>query len=160
MLVHLYRIPMKSKRWYMRLFGYALDLCVVNAWLSYRRDCKEHDEAGLPLKDFRVQLFWFLSNQKPTILRPSRSSMSPQARTSSPSNTVDIPRPIRGHRSIVPDASIRFDKTMFHCPVHTSRHACKHCSRQGLIVRSNIACKVCKVHLCCNSERNCFFSIS
>ena len=156
MLVHLYRTPMKSKRWYMRLFAYALDLCVVNAWLLYRRDCKALDESGLCLKDFRVQLFWFLSNQKPVILRPSRSSMSPQARTSSPSNSVEIPRPIRGHRSIVPDASVRFDKTMFHCPVHTSRQTCKHCSRQGHIVRSNIACKVCKVHLCCNSERNCF----
>ena len=156
MLVHLYRTPMKSKRWYMRLFAYALDLCVVNAWLTYRRDCKELGETGFPLKDFRVQLFWFLSNQKPIILRPSRRSSSPPARTSSRSSTVEIPRPIRGHRSVVPDASVRFDSTLFHCPVHTSRQTCKHCSRQGHIVRSNIACKVCKVHLCCNSERNCF----
>ncbi|KAK3891500.1 hypothetical protein Pcinc_004590 [Petrolisthes cinctipes] len=52
MLVHLYRTPMKSKRWYMRLFAYCVDLCMTNAWLCYRRDCQSLGEKGMCLKKF------------------------------------------------------------------------------------------------------------
>jgi len=37
MLIELYRIDIRGKKWYMRLFYYFLDLSVVNAWLLYRR---------------------------------------------------------------------------------------------------------------------------
>lgn len=43
MLVHLYRIPMKSKRWYMQMFANAVDVSLTNAWIMYRWDSK-----GLP----------------------------------------------------------------------------------------------------------------
>ncbi|KAK9976482.1 hypothetical protein ABG768_021687 [Culter alburnus] len=33
MLVHLYRIPMKSKRWYMQMFANAVDVSLTNAWI-------------------------------------------------------------------------------------------------------------------------------
>ncbi|CAK6972417.1 piggyBac transposable element-derived protein 2-like isoform X2 [Scomber scombrus] len=33
MLVHLY----KSRRWYVPLFGYILDLCITNSWLVYKK---------------------------------------------------------------------------------------------------------------------------
>lgn len=39
MLVHLFKTPTKSGRWYFPLFWYALDLCIYNAWLVYKRDC-------------------------------------------------------------------------------------------------------------------------
>ena len=37
MLLELYRIDFKSKKWYMRIFFYVLDLATVNSWLLYRR---------------------------------------------------------------------------------------------------------------------------
>ena len=37
MLLELYRINFKSKKWYMHIFYYLLDLSVVNAWLLYHR---------------------------------------------------------------------------------------------------------------------------
>ena len=37
MLLKLYRIDFKSKKWYMRIFFYVLDLTTVNGWLLY--DC-------------------------------------------------------------------------------------------------------------------------
>uniref|UniRef100_A0A672GUR1 PiggyBac transposable element-derived protein domain-containing protein n=1 Tax=Salarias fasciatus TaxID=181472 RepID=A0A672GUR1_SALFA len=101
MLVHLYRSPMKSKRWYMRLFN------------------------------FRIQVF-------------------------SLSTSVDVPKPVKGHRSHTPDHLVRFDLSLFHAPLHTTRQTCKHCSKKGHILRSNILCRVCKVHLCLNADRNCF----
>ena len=153
MLVQLYHTPMKAKRWYLRLFAYCLDLSVTNAWLCYRRDCKALGETkGLTLKEFKIKIFRFSRNRKPVLHRRLRSlSSSPGS-----SNTCDIPKPIRGHRSHAPDASLRFDYSLMHAPIYNTRQICKHCSRNGNIIRSNIVCKVCKVHLCLNADRNCF----
>ena len=69
MLVHLYKTPMKSKRWYMRLFAYCLDLSVCNAWLCYKRDCKSLGETrGLSLKKFRLEIYKSLSSKRPALL--------------------------------------------------------------------------------------------
>ncbi len=57
MLVHLYRTPMKSKRWYMRMFAYAIDVHLTNAWIMYRQNIKALAVAGLLLKNFRSQVF-------------------------------------------------------------------------------------------------------
>ncbi|XP_072144446.1 piggyBac transposable element-derived protein 2-like [Dermacentor andersoni] len=38
MLVALYRINLRSKKWYRRLFFHLLDVVIVNCWLLYRRD--------------------------------------------------------------------------------------------------------------------------
>ncbi|CAM4458281.1 unnamed protein product [Leuciscus chuanchicus] len=54
MLVHMYKTLAKSRRWYLPLFGYILDLCISNAWLVYKRDCSLLKEAMLPLKKFRL----------------------------------------------------------------------------------------------------------
>ena len=42
-LISYYRIHSKSKKYYLRIFFHLMDLCVVNAWLLYRRDCKSFD---------------------------------------------------------------------------------------------------------------------
>ena len=36
-LIALYRAPMKTKRWYMKLLVHCADICKVNAWLLYTR---------------------------------------------------------------------------------------------------------------------------
>ncbi|KAG0721902.1 hypothetical protein GWK47_045512 [Chionoecetes opilio] len=152
MLVHLNRIPMKAKRLYMRMFAYVIDLSITNAWIIYRRDCKALAETGLTLKNFRIQVFRSASGQRPGTSLPRRSSATP----GSLNTTVDVPMPVRGHRSHVPDNSVRFDLTFFHAPVYTTRQTCKFCSRKGHILRPNVLCRVCKVNLCLNAERNCF----
>ncbi len=47
MMVHLHRNPMKSKKWYMRLFTYAINVSLTNAWIIYRQDCKTLGLDGL-----------------------------------------------------------------------------------------------------------------
>ncbi|KAG0713763.1 PiggyBac transposable element-derived protein 3 [Chionoecetes opilio] len=152
MLVQLYRTPMKAKRWYMRLFPYAIDLSITNAWLIYRRDCKALAETGLPLKNFRIQVFRGASSQRAATSRPRRSFAAPGILNI----TIDVPTPVRGHRSHIPDNSVRFDLTLFHVPIYTSRQTCKFCSKKEHTLISNVLCSVCKVHLCLNAERNCF----
>lgn len=39
MLIHLYKTPVKARRWHYPLFGYILDLSIANSWLVYKRDC-------------------------------------------------------------------------------------------------------------------------
>lgn len=154
MLVHLYRTPLRAKRWYMRLFAYAIDVSLTNAWIIYRRDNKALGlDDGLSLKNFRIQVFKMASSKMMTS-RPRRSST---LLPGSPSTSAGIPKPIRGHRSHVPDSSVRFDLTLFHAPVYSnSRLTCKRCSRKGNVMRSNFICRVCQLHLCLNAERNCF----
>ncbi|XP_038131517.1 piggyBac transposable element-derived protein 2-like [Cyprinodon tularosa] len=149
MLVHLYRTPMKSKRWYMRLFAYTIDLAISNAWLMYRRDCKELKLDSQSLKSFRIEVFKHASNQRLSVVRLGRSSDSLRA-------AFDVPKPVRGHRCSNPTEAVRFDHSVFHVPVYTHRQTCKYCSRKDNIARSNVFCGVCKVHLCLNATRNCF----
>ncbi|KAI3366108.1 hypothetical protein L3Q82_009927 [Scortum barcoo] len=158
MLVHLYRTPMKSKRWYMRLFAYAVDVSITNAWVMYRRDCKSLDVDGLSLKSFRIQEIYFLicfslsaSSDRAVRSRPRRGSATPGSLS-----PPEIPKPVRGHRSHIPNDSVRFNLSLFHAPIYANRQTCKYCSRKGHILRSNVVCSVCKVHLCLNNERNCF----
>uniref|UniRef100_A0A3P9MFQ0 PiggyBac transposable element-derived protein domain-containing protein n=1 Tax=Oryzias latipes TaxID=8090 RepID=A0A3P9MFQ0_ORYLA len=118
MLVHLYRTPMKSKRWYLRLFTYIIDVSLTNAWVVYKRDCKALGVKCQPLKDFRLKVFRDASNQMPA---PPSSRRSSSSFVESLTSSTDVPKPIRGHRSHTPNLAV-----------------------------------VCKVHLCMNSERNCF----
>ncbi|KAL1268811.1 hypothetical protein QQF64_034174 [Cirrhinus molitorella] len=117
----------------------------------YRRDIKALSVDGLSLKNFRIQVFRSCSSQSPAMSHPQRSSSFP----SGPSTSADVPKSVRGHRSPTPDDSVRFDMSLFHAPVYTTQQTCKYCSRKGNILRSNVVCGVCKVHLCLNADRNC-----
>ena len=50
MLVSLYRIQVKTRRWYIKVFWYLVDICKVNAWLLYRRHCQQK---GLPARQIK-----------------------------------------------------------------------------------------------------------
>uniref|UniRef100_A0A3B5R5N8 PiggyBac transposable element-derived protein domain-containing protein n=1 Tax=Xiphophorus maculatus TaxID=8083 RepID=A0A3B5R5N8_XIPMA len=52
MLVHMYKTPAKSRRWYLPLFGHMLDLCIANSWLLYKRDSGLQNEKPVSLKRF------------------------------------------------------------------------------------------------------------
>ncbi|KAJ8378086.1 hypothetical protein AAFF_G00248000 [Aldrovandia affinis] len=65
MLVHLYKSPAKSRRWYFPLFGYILDLSVSNARLVYKRDCGLRKEKAMPLKRFRLAVARSLAQDSP-----------------------------------------------------------------------------------------------
>ena len=152
MLVSLYKTPMKSKRWYLRLFAYCIDVAVVNAWLLYRRDCVSLKEKWTPLKQFRLECY---SAASATNALRNRSTLT---RNHPALKTVELPQPtLRGQRSELPDTTVRFDTLLFHCPLFVdNRQTCKHCSRKNNIMRSNFICSVCKVHFCLNKARNCF----
>ncbi|KAK2708789.1 hypothetical protein QYM36_014414 [Artemia franciscana] len=63
MLIELYRIDIRGKKWYMRLFYYFLDISVVNAWLLYRRHMgqqgRTHNKSFL---DFKSEIANYLTS--------------------------------------------------------------------------------------------------
>ena len=55
-LVGLYRIKIRSKKYYHRLFFHFVDVTVVTCWLMYRRDCNSlgvPQNKHIPLMDFK-----------------------------------------------------------------------------------------------------------
>lgn len=46
----------RARRWYLRIFGYSLDLFLVNSWLLYRRDCLSLNQVAMSLKHFILDI--------------------------------------------------------------------------------------------------------
>ncbi|KAI8432624.1 hypothetical protein MSG28_013610 [Choristoneura fumiferana] len=74
MLTALYRIHMKTRRWYMSIFAQVLDIALNKSWLLHRRDCLQLAETKVPLKKFRVQIALTLikANTKSQLTRVTR----------------------------------------------------------------------------------------
>ena len=59
MLIELYHINLRSKKWYKRIVLYCLNAALVNGWLLYRRHAKQHkknQKSLLTLREFRAQI--------------------------------------------------------------------------------------------------------
>ena len=156
MLVHLYKTPFKAHRWYMRMFGYIIDVCITNAWLLYKRDCASLKEQNMSLKSFRLDISQCLRGVKITENRRRTDSpnTAKQASASSPSNIV-IPK--KGQKRPLPPDSLRLDRSKLHGPMYTAiKSICQFCNKHGTAHRSRWICKVCQVALCLSGDRNCY----
>lgn len=141
MLIELYRINFKSNKWYMRIFFYLLDMCVVNAWLLHRRvKATENDKKPLSLLEFKEDVASGLISSNLTCKR-GRPSSSEQ-------------RPAKKRRTgCHPSDSSRLDQ-LSHWPDWTSKpQRCRQCIK----AHSNMHCQKCNVNLCCTKNRNCFY---
>ena len=59
MLIALYRIHLRSKKWYLKIVFNFLDVVVVHCWLQYRKDCRTigfDNKEIIPLLDFKMQV--------------------------------------------------------------------------------------------------------
>ena len=143
MFLELYRIDIRSKKWYMRIVYYFFDMAVNNAWLIHRRQCKQINVQHMSLlylkKDIARGLVITGVSQSPRVGRPSLSVTKRNTTTS---------------RDGMPSESVRFDQTS-HFPDTTEKGRCRYekCVRGGT---SRIMCSKCKVRLCLKSDRNCF----
>lgn len=147
MLTHLYKTPMRTKRYYMKLFGYILDLITCNAWILFKRDCMALNVTFMPLKDFRLDVSSAIKSQRAESTRLSRGALERSS----------VPLPKRGQRADIPNVAQRQDATKLHLPTHVKmRQTCKHCSNSKNIHRSRWMCETCKVALCLTDQRNCF----
>ncbi|CAI5671983.1 unnamed protein product [Oreochromis niloticus] len=142
MLVHLYKTPAKSTRWYLPLFGYMLDLSIANSWLVYKRECGQLNQKPITLKRFRLAVAHSLKQvNKPAskVGRPSSSSPPPPKKRYTP-------------RPSQPQPDVRYD-CFGHWPLHCDKRGrCNYCPK-GV---SRWKCQKCNVFLCLNASQECF----
>ncbi|KAK3932719.1 PiggyBac transposable element-derived protein 3 [Frankliniella fusca] len=140
MLMALYTIPTKAKRWYFSLFGYCLEVALTNSWLLYKRDCilLGDDQKFKSSKEFRTQV----SEELRASLLRSRGR--PSLDKSLEKKVIRCPMVPR------PSDKLRTDNTN-HWPTRCSKGRCRYC-------QSNIRfkCTKCDARLCITPERNCF----
>ncbi|KAH9365727.1 hypothetical protein HPB48_009612 [Haemaphysalis longicornis] len=147
MLIELYRTDHKSKKWYMRIFFWFIDVSIVNGWLLYKRHCLQLGiKKKLPLLTFRAQISQALAlvNGKPRKRNSTTAARSHQA----PARKIMRPLTPR------PVVDVRYDGT-HQCPQHGDKETrCKFC-KAGYTF---LYCEKCQMHFCLLPSRNCFHS--
>lgn len=146
MLVALYRTKIGVKRYYLRIVFHLLDICIVNAWLLYRRDCGLHNIGKYKrLIVFRSEIGHALLHCNSL---PQRKKGRPSSsRENTPENRATVKRPVVPR----PIDDIILDKKD-HWPIHIEpKMRCRFCQAY-----SRVSCEKCKVALCLTKDRNCF----
>lgn len=140
MLIELYRINFKSRKWYIRIFLYLIDLSVVNAWILYRR-VKSITKSGKPMSlcDFKDDISaglmtMAINKRETTSLSQNENNKKPYKPTARPA-----------------------DSTRFDCISHwpeciDKQNRCRQCKNS----HTKVLCVKCKVGLCLTKKKNCF----
>ncbi|KAF9808607.1 hypothetical protein SFRURICE_019765 [Spodoptera frugiperda] len=132
-LLGYYRIQIRSKKFYHRIFFHMIDMMTVNAWLLYRRTLADSDPY-LPLADFKCAVAEGLSQTN----KPSTSGK--RGRPSYELENAIEAKKLRGPIAIMPSRDVRLDQ-IDHMPVWTTRQRCKVPECNG---RSHVECQKCK----------------
>lgn len=163
-----YHVRAKTRDAASRLFYHLIDMSATNAYLLYRRihaekmnDSKSTSDVNLKLLDlakFREEIAAGLIkySSKRVIGRPSTLVDRPSTSNSRPSTPVLGQVVPVGHRAIHPVADVRYDG-FDHFPVWLPKAGGKQLCKNGKCKsQTQCVCKVCNVHLCCSTSRNCF----
>ncbi|CAH1958842.1 unnamed protein product [Acanthoscelides obtectus] len=117
MLVSLYRIKIGVRRYYLRIIYHLIDICIVNAWLLYRRDCSARGiKKYKRLVTFRAEVAHAMLQQNAPLRRRGRPSDAEVEQP--PRKRPVVPRPID---------DVRFDG-FSHWPEHIEpKQRCRNC---------------------------------
>lgn len=151
-LLSLYRIPIRSHKYYHRLIFHMLDMVMNNAWLLYRRDYQEKGittEKRHTLLSFRMSVSESLTKEGKDITNQVK-----RGRPSLTERYVEPPKK-RASNQVRPGHDVRFDEVGHWPEVRNSRNFCKN---MGCTGRTNVACLKCNVNLCLNNRNNCFLA--
>ena len=149
MLISLYRVKVKTKRWYVKVFWHLLDLFKVNAWNLYRCHFARYEKPMrqmLCLLKFSTALGNALihTNKPVHVNRPGR----PSKRASFGNTEIT-----QSKRASVPTpcSDIRYDQ-IGHWPERIDKKdRCRLCQAY-----SRTKCSKCKLCLCLLKDENCF----
>ncbi|CAK1593721.1 unnamed protein product [Parnassius mnemosyne] len=142
MLIALYRTEMKTRRWYLSIFSQLLDICIYNAWLTYRRDNKRKGEIKyILLIQFRLSIYKALLKKGTTIDAANVQDLNKINKIKNPTRS----RPVD---------DVRFDN-IDHFPEHGKDYGrCAYC-KKGF---TTVFCMKCNVRLCFVKDRNCHYN--
>ena len=152
-LIGFYRTRIRSRKWYHRVFFHLMDLTVVNAWLLYRR-CFPSNCKLLRLHDFKADIAEGLCKQGKDELR---SKMLKRSRQNSV-NADSEPSSAKRQKQVLtpqPCVDVRYDG-IGHWPEW--RQVMATCRLEGCKCVSRVFCRKCRVSLCHNPKKDCFYS--
>lgn len=147
----LYRIKVRAKRFYLRIFFHFLDIAVANSWLLYSCQATQLGQKKTQtLLNFKLDVAFALieayKHQDRKRGRPSKTSDSETGTPPSAKKTLPGRLPV---------SDVRYD-CIAHWPLHTeNKQRCKKCIKNY----SRTACQKCMVYLCLNKDRNCFLDL-
>lgn len=142
-----YRIRIKSRKWYIRLFYHMIDMAAINAWVLYKKANKNRSQTLMSLPDFRSELANTLCLYKSLEIarrgRPSTQSIEREIQA----------KKRKGPMKPIPSKDVRMDGVGHHERRCDRKNRCKLPGCKGF---SRTECTKCKVALCHTKERNCF----
>ncbi|XP_060845988.1 piggyBac transposable element-derived protein 3-like [Rhopalosiphum padi] len=138
-----YRVGMRSKKWYFKIFYHFFDVAMVNAWILYKK--VNSDEKYMPLKDFRQEIAVSLCKIGEN-LTPTRGRKRKEPEQSEKKK--------RGYQTFKPPRDVRLDM-IAHFPKITDKR--ERCKNNGCGKKTSIMCRKCKVYLCLNKTNDCFY---
>lgn len=137
-LLSTYKIDRKSKKWWLRLFWYFIDLTIVNSFVIYNNI---NNKKSLTLKKFRLSLVNELVGHKIQI----------------PKGKKRLSVVVGPHKPRVDIEKRRSESS--HMPVHIDKYRrCASCSSKADHRKTFWICSTCGVPLCLLPTRNCFMS--
>ena len=168
MLMALYRMKMKGRKWYKRLFFHMVDLCLVNAWTILRQTTSPR----LPLVTFKLEVAVALLKAEmlhhpmaaPVPRIPTRAGAGAGAgeeeaddESSDDDDMVVVRRPVTAPDTStrVVNSAVRYD--MVGHLVRRGGDNPKTCKMEECKRRSKWFCNKCKVYLCIDGKTDCFF---
>lgn len=139
-LISTYSISWKSRRWWMRIFYYCLEACIVNSYIIYKTTLKQVSN----------------SNRKPMSHLQYRSVLASELIGNFTARQKLGPSVLqgRGRKRNDPEGRRTIENTKRltyvgkHLPLKSTRRRCCHCSTKNYQKRSGIICSECKVALC------------
>lgn len=142
-----YKILLRSKHWYMRVFYHFLDITISNAWLLYRRvnTQSERSEKLLDSADFRVEV-------AETLCKLGTKLRGSSKRKSDLENALQEKKK-KGPTQYVPPKDVRQDQAG-HWPAWMDKRM--RCKIPGCTGYTQTICEKCGVGLCYNKTNNCF----
>ena len=138
MLVSLYRVTLKTRKWYLHLFFYTLNVMVVNAWILHR----DQEKRLKTSKKKRYTVLKFVTEVADCFLSVGKTVSQNKRK-----------------RSFTPVEDIRHDG-IGHWPIYLSnQQKCRLCMdlRKEKVGRTMVKCSKCDVNLCLTHDRNCFY---
>ncbi|KAG8178347.1 hypothetical protein JTE90_027217 [Oedothorax gibbosus] len=126
MLCSLYKTPLRTRK-YFAIFGWLLDISLLNAWCLYKKD---HSSEAMRLKGFRVTVAdELLLYRRPKRGRPTSSR--------SPSSPPEQSKVVKVKECTMKDG-------IGHLPIFRDRGKCRFCHK-GF---SNVFCERCNLRFC------------
>lgn len=150
MLLELYRIDLRSTKWYMRIVYWCLNVSVVNSWLVYKRHRQQRGQKiELTLIQWQAQIASALAMAGKT------PGPKKRGRHSTSTNSFDIERKrkcTRNNVTVLPVEDMRLDN-FGHLPEMVEKqNRCRVCS----VGFTKVKCQKCKVHLCLTVNKKCY----